>query len=89
MDTSAVVLISHYAAGVLPVRPTSRWRHSCCFIASGYLFKAVAALADTLPFIWITGLTPMAQHPPTGSEIGGDDDPLMRAMTTGSSLPGL
>ena len=24
------------------------------FLASGYLFKVVAALADTLPFIWIT-----------------------------------
>jgi len=25
------------------------------FIASGYLFKVLAALTDTLPFIWLTG----------------------------------
>ena len=55
VDTSAVVLISHYAAGVLPVRPDEPVAPQLlAFIASGYLFKAVAALADTLPFIWIT-----------------------------------
>ena len=25
------------------------------FIGSGYLFKVLAALTDTLPFIWLTG----------------------------------
>jgi hypothetical protein len=25
------------------------------FIGSGYLFKVLAALSDTLPFIWLTG----------------------------------
>ena len=90
MDTSAVVLISHYAAGVLPVRPDEPVAPQLlAFIASGYLFKAVAALADTLPFIWITrALRQWLNIPSTGSEIGGDDDPLMQAMTTGSSLPG-
>ena len=49
------------------------------FIASGYLFKSFAALADTLPFIWITGrLRQWLEIPMIGSEIGGGDDPCMR-----------
>ena len=55
VDTSAVVLISHYAAHVLPVRAGEPVVPQLgAFIASGYLFKALAALADTLPFIWLT-----------------------------------
>ena len=55
VDTSAVVMISHYAAHVLPVRPDEAvLPQLATFIASGYLFKALAALADTLPFIWLT-----------------------------------
>ena len=56
VDTSAVVLISHYGAHVLPVRPGEPVLPQLgSFIASGYLFKLLAALADTLPFIWLTG----------------------------------
>ena len=56
VDTSAVVLISHYAAHVLPVQPdTPVLPQLGSFIASGYLFKMLAAFADTLPFIWLTG----------------------------------
>ena len=55
VDTSAVVMISHYAAHVLPVRPDEAvLPQLATFVASGYLFKAIAALADTLPFIWLT-----------------------------------
>jgi uncharacterized integral membrane protein (TIGR00697 family) len=55
VDTSAVVLISHYAAHVLPIRAGEAVLHQLgAFIASGYLFKALAALADTFPFIWLT-----------------------------------
>ncbi|MDA0717047.1 MAG: queuosine precursor transporter [Cyanobacteria bacterium] len=51
VDTSAVVLISHYASHVLPVRPDEPVvPQLASLIASGYLFKLVAALADTLPF---------------------------------------
>jgi uncharacterized integral membrane protein (TIGR00697 family) len=56
VDTTAVVLISHYANHVLPVRadePVAPQLVS--FIASGYLFKALAALADTLPFYGLVG----------------------------------
>ena len=56
VDTSAVVLISHYGAHVLPVQPDrSVLPQLISFIGSGYLFKVLAALTDTLPFIWLTG----------------------------------
>lgn len=56
VDTSAVVMISHYGAHVLPVRADDPVLPQLgSFIASGYVFKMLAALADTLPFIWLTG----------------------------------
>lgn len=56
VDTTAVVLISHYGAHVLPLRSDDPVLPQLgAYIASGYLFKALAALADTLPFIWLTG----------------------------------
>jgi len=72
VDTSAVVLISHYAAHVLPVRAGEPVLPQLgAFIASGYLFKALAALADTLPFIWLTGwLRRYLEVPGDGAEIG-------------------
>jgi len=57
VDTSAVVLISHYGAHVLPLRPELPVLPQLgSYIASGYLFKALAALADTLPFYLLTAL---------------------------------
>lgn len=56
VDTTAVVLISHYGAHVLPLSSDDPVLPQLgAYIASGYLFKALAALADTLPFIWLTG----------------------------------
>jgi uncharacterized PurR-regulated membrane protein YhhQ (DUF165 family) len=56
VDTTAVVLISHYGAHVLPINPESPLVPQLgSFIVGGYLFKVLAALADTLPFIWLTG----------------------------------
>ena len=55
VDTSAVVLISHYGAHVLPIQADKAvMPQLVAFIGSGYLFKVLAALADTLPFIWLT-----------------------------------
>jgi queuosine precursor transporter len=72
VDTSAVVLISHYAAHVLPVRagePVLPQLGS--FIASGYLFKFVAALLDTLPFyLLVAWLRRWLEVPGDGSELG-------------------
>ena len=71
VDTSAVVMISHYAAHVLPVRPDEAvLPQLVTFVASGYLFKALAALADTLPFIWLTAwLRRWLAVPGAGDEI--------------------
>ena len=56
VDTTAVVLISHYANHVLPVRSDQPVLPQLAgFIASGYLFKAVAALVDTVPFYLLVG----------------------------------
>ena len=49
------MLISHYGAHVLPIRSGEDvLPQLVAFIGSGYLFKLIAALADTLPFIWLT-----------------------------------
>ena len=51
VDTSAVVLITHFFAGVLPIDPRQAlWPQLSLFIAYGYAFKLVAALLDTGPF---------------------------------------
>ena len=40
---------------MLPVQPEqSVLPQLISFIGSGYLFKVLAALTDTLPFIWLT-----------------------------------
>ncbi len=51
VDTVAVVLVTHFLAGVLPVDPNENlWRQLALFIAYGYGFKLTAALLDTGPF---------------------------------------
>jgi len=72
VDTSAVVLISHYGAHVLPLQPELPVAPQLLsFIASGYLFKALAALADTLPFYGLTAwLRRWLAVPGDGAELG-------------------
>ncbi|MCP4039634.1 MAG: queuosine precursor transporter [bacterium] len=51
VDTVAVITITHFYAKGLPVDATSPiWPQLWVFIASGYVFKLVVALADTVPF---------------------------------------
>lgn len=51
VDTTAVVLITHFLAGVLPLNADQRlWPQLILFIIYGYAFKLVAALLDTGPF---------------------------------------
>ncbi len=51
VDTVAVILITHFYAHALPVDTThSIWPQLLTFIATGYVFKAIAALLDTIPF---------------------------------------
>ena len=51
VDTFAVITITHFYAKGLPIDPTAAiWPQLGVFIASGYVFKLVIALVDTLPF---------------------------------------
>jgi uncharacterized PurR-regulated membrane protein YhhQ (DUF165 family) len=79
VDTTAVVLISHYAAHVLPVKPELPvLPQLMSFIASGYLFKVLAALADTLPFYWLTAwLRRWLVVPGAGSELDSALGPVL------------
>ncbi len=60
VDTTAVILITHFYARALPIEADEPIaRQLLVFIWSGYLFKLVAALVDTLPFYlgtrWLSG----------------------------------
>ncbi|MFG0327691.1 MAG: queuosine precursor transporter [Phycisphaerales bacterium JB037] len=51
VDTVAVILITHFYAKALPVKDGYPiWPQLMVFIASGYVFKMLAALLDTIPF---------------------------------------
>ncbi|MBE9136697.1 queuosine precursor transporter [Nodosilinea sp. LEGE 07088] len=51
VDTTAVVLITHFLAGALPIEAgQALWPQLIRFIGYGYVFKLVAALLDTGPF---------------------------------------
>jgi queuosine precursor transporter len=51
VDTFAVITITHFYAKGLPIDPESPiWPQLWIFIASGYVFKMVVALLDTVPF---------------------------------------
>lgn len=50
VDTTAVILITHFYARALPVDPDADiWPQLSVFIASGYVFKLVVAAVDTGP----------------------------------------
>jgi queuosine precursor transporter len=86
VDTTAVVLISHYAAHVLPIRSgepvlPQLW----AFILSGYLFKFLAALLDTLPFYLLVGwLRRWLEVPGDGVELGHEGPPPTPAPPAGA-----
>ncbi len=51
VDTTAVILITHFYAGGLPIEGDKPlWPQLTVFIAAGYTFKLVVALLDTIPF---------------------------------------
>ncbi len=52
VDTTAVILITHYYAHALPIDENAPIvRQLLLYIATGYVFKLVMALLDTIPFI--------------------------------------
>lgn len=51
VDTVAVILITHFYAGALPIDTDAElWPQLMVFIASGYVFKFTMSLLDTIPF---------------------------------------
>lgn len=55
IDSIAVILITHYLVDGLPKNTNGELTHSLFyFILSGYLFKLVIALLDTIPFYYLT-----------------------------------
>ena len=57
VDTVAVILITHFYANALPPAPEGRslFDHLMMFIVTGYVFKLVVALLDTIPFYLLVG----------------------------------
>ncbi len=56
VDSVAVILITHYVAGGLPmIKGYDMGSSLMIYILSGYLFKVIVALIDTLPFYLLTG----------------------------------
>ena len=79
VDTIAVILITHFYAHALPLPPEGRgiWVHLLLFIATGYFFKFVIALLDTIPiYIAVAWLTHYLQF-----------DPVTETDLSKSSLP--
>lgn len=70
VDTVCVITITHYWAGGIPIDASQPvWPQLGVFIASGYVFKLVVALLDTLPFYagvhWLSRyleIDPDAEH---------------------------
>lgn len=55
IDSIAVILMTHFLVDGLPKLDNGELTHSLIyFIISGYLFKLIIALVDTLPFYYLT-----------------------------------
>ena len=55
IDSTAVIVITHFLVDGLPKNEDGELTYSLIyFIFSGYLFKLVVALMDTLPFYYLT-----------------------------------
>lgn len=56
VDTTAVILITHFYAGALPVNAEEPlFGQLMTFIISGYVFKLVVAALDTVPIYFLVG----------------------------------
>lgn len=69
IDTTAVILITHFYADALPIDSEMNvWPQLMHFIVAGYLFKLLAALLDTLPFYWLSRRLKIYLRLPPGVE---------------------
>lgn len=75
VDTSAVVIVTYLSSDVLPLESSQPILPQLAgLILSGYVFKFLCALADTLPFYWLVGwLRRYLAIPGQGQELGGID----------------
>ena len=75
VDTFAVITITHFYAKGLPIDPNGAiWPQLWLFIASGYMFKLVIALFDTLPFyLGVHYLSRYLEIDPNAEHGGGGD----------------
>lgn len=56
VDTTAVILITHFYANALPIDPEQElWPQLTTFILSGYVFKLIVAALDTGPLYLLVG----------------------------------
>ncbi|MDH3686253.1 MAG: queuosine precursor transporter [Myxococcales bacterium] len=70
VDSFAVITVTHYWANGLPLDPNAPvWPQLWVFILSGYVFKLVVALLDTVPFYlgvaWLSrylDINPFLEH---------------------------
>ena len=84
VDTTAVILVTHFLAGGLPINTDSPlWPQLLTYIASGYVFKLTVALVDTGPIYalvaWLRPFLGIEKH----QEIGPGDEPV---TATGKSF---
>jgi len=80
VDTTAVILITHFYAKALPIVETDPlWPQLLTFIASGYAFKVIVALVDTGPIYLIVGRLRPFLGIARNEEIGPGDDPVVAA----------
>ena len=71
VDTTAVILITHYYAKALPVNADEPiFGQLTTFIISGYVFKAFFAFLDTLPLYWLVGTLRRYLHLRDDEEVG-------------------
>jgi uncharacterized integral membrane protein (TIGR00697 family) len=78
IDTFMVITITHFYAHALPIDEGQPiWHQLWVFIGSGYVFKAVIAVVDTLPFYlgvrWLSRflqIDPQLEHSPNTAESG-------------------
>lgn len=77
VDTSAVILITHFYAHALPIDEDQKlWAQLMLFIVTGYVYKLLSALIDTVPFM--IGTKHMVRYlrlPPPGHTEAPDSAP--------------
>ena len=76
VDTTSVILITHYWAGALPIDESADLaRQLITFIASGYAFKLIVAVVDTGPIYGLVAILRPFLGISKGEEIGPGSEP--------------